>query len=351
MSIRWTPFAWKTLTAKAGPGLFALRTVSTPDGETTQGFEVSEERLADFLKGARLPARLLPGPPGNPAEARLPLEGAEWCVAVSVPDTGKGAEAVQASFRRRFLGGASLVLLAGVCVVALVHQAERLAGQRSRFAASAAHELRTPLAGLRMYGEMLAEGLGDPARAGDYARRISAEAERLGRVVSNVLGFTRLERGGLSARPETGDLATALREMAERQKPGLEAAGASLVLEIPAGALPACFDRDALAQVVQNLLDNAEKHARGAADRRILLSLKPVGGGAEVSVSDRGPGVPAALRGRLFRPFARGGSSDAPEGLGLGLSVSKALAEAQGGRLSFSPAEGGGAVFTVFLSA
>lgn len=353
VAIRLGAFRWCSVPMGKGKatGLLAAREVGTPAGTLTQGFAISEPAVAEWLRQAAFPARLLPGAPGGWTEAALSLPGAAWKVSLDAAPALSGADGkarrIRGAFRRRFLGGAAAAGLAGLCVVALVWQAERLALQRSQFAASAAHELRTPLAGLRMYGEMLAEGLGDPARGTDYARRIAVEAERLGRVVANVLGFTRLERGTLSVHPEPGDLGAAVREAAARQAPALAASGARLTVDIPEGLPPARFDRDALAQILQNLLDNAEKYGRSGADRGIRISLEAAGDCILLSVADRGPGIPAALRARLFRPFSRGKDADAPAGLGLGLALARALAEAQGASIACEAAPGGGARFTV----
>ena len=230
----------------------------------------------------------------------------------------------------------------------LVARAERLARERSQFAAAAAHELRTPLAGLQLYGDMLADGLGDPAKLRDYARRMSEEASRLGRVVSNVLGFSQLQRGNLSVDLRVGALGDALHELAERARPALDRAGATLALDV-APELSARFDRDAVARIVGNLLDNAEKYGRQAADRTIALAARAAGGVVEIAVSDRGPGVAARARPRLFRPFARGVSDDGPAGLGLGLALSQSLARAMGGDLAHRPVPGGGAAFVLTL--
>jgi signal transduction histidine kinase len=200
----------------------------------------------------------------------------------------------------RFIGIGSVAALAAAFVVLLVTSAEKLARERSQFAAAAAHELRTPLTGLQLYGDMLADGLGDPGKMRDYARRMSEDASRLGRVVSNMLGFSQLERGNLSVDAQTRPLGQALSELAERARPALERAGAALELDV-APDLRARFDPDALARIVGNLLDNAEKYARDADDRTIRLAAFKRGDVVDVTVEDRGPGVRRGTK--LFRAF------------------------------------------------
>ena len=224
--------------------------------------------------------------------------------------------------------------------------AEKLARERSQFAAAAAHELRTPLTGLQLYGDMLADGLGDPGKMRDYARRMSEDASRLGRVVSNMLGFSQLERGGLSVDAQVGPFGQTLCELAERAQPAPDRTGAALEVDVSPD-LRARFDRDALARIVGNLLDNAEKYTRGANDRTIRLAARPRGDVVEVSVEDRGPGIADATK--LFRAFSRGVSSDGPAGLGLGLALSLSLARAMGGELAYTPRDGGGATFVLQL--
>jgi signal transduction histidine kinase len=253
---------------------------------------------------------------------------------------------VVSAFHRTFLLGLAAAILCGALVVSMVLQSERLARQRARFAASAAHELRTPLAGLRMYGEMLADGSGDSTRQEHYGRRVAGEAERLGRVVSNLLGFARLERGDLRICAVEGDLSEAVRTSVEQLRPTLEANGATLEVAIePSG--PARFDRDAVHQILQNLLDNADKFTRSADDRTIRVELTSVDGGARLSVSDRGPGVEPSVKRRLFEAFVRHPSPDAPDGLGLGLTLVQALARAQDAAVEYVEVAGGGSRFDV----
>ncbi len=353
VSIGVSDFQWCSLLTSNGTSLVALRNVSTPVGILVQGFVISNDAVAETLKNAVLPARFTPNATAGSYAAAARLEGTGWYIVVSAAKEFAAADAQArhnwVSFLQLFWAGAGAASVAGLCVVALVWNTERLARQRSQFAASAAHELRTPLAGLRMYSEMLADGLGDPKRTRDYANRVADEAARLGRVVSNVLGFARLERGALNVRPVPGDLATFVRECVERQRPALEAAGARVELSIPESFPEARFDRDAIAEIIQNLVDNAEKYARTAHDRQIHVALSSSDDLVTLSVRDHGPGIPSDVREKLFRPFARGNRDDSPAGLGLGLVLVKALAEAHGGRVNCADAPGGGALFTVIL--
>jgi len=363
------PFAWYTLPVSGQPELVSLRNVETPAGTWVQGFVVARAAIDRSLENDDFPARFVPvtdGSPGFPARVSVPagvrsndptgetvmvsVEGTPWAVAIDAAPARAALDQRAARERKAFLRIVLLCALAaglaGSLVVALVGQTERLANQRAQFAASAAHELRTPLAGLRLYGEMLAEGLGDPARARQYAHRLASEAERLGRVVSNVLSFTRLERSMLSVDARKGDLAARVREILDRMRPTLESAGVQL--ETAIASVPAViFDHDAIGHIVQNLVDNAEKYTRGARDRRIQVAVCHEPGSVQLSVADHGPGVTRSLRRRLFRPFSRGEDTGAAEGLGLGLVLVRALAEAQGASVRYRDAPGGGALFIV----
>jgi signal transduction histidine kinase len=361
VELRSGPFVWRRLDLPGGATLAALRWVRWPDRTATQGFLLSRRGLDALCAGTALPAAVVPARGGtgesvtSVVRALESAEGGPWYVRVQVADALAEAQvaaaAVQAAFRRSFALGVSFAALAGLCVVALVWHTERLAQQRAQFAASAAHELRTPLAGLRMYGEMLADGTGDPAKHGTYARRIASEAERLGRVVSNVLEFTRLERGTLRVQPVAGDLSAAVQEEFTRVFDTLQAAGIAAELELPTTPVRARFDRDALSQILHNLLDNAEKYTRGTADRRVRVTVAARDGVPVLTVADNGPGVPEAAQAKLFRAFERTSDPDAPAGLGLGLALVRVLSEAQGGRIACAPAPGGGAAFTLTLQA
>ena len=363
------PFRWHTVEMAGEPHLVALRSVRPTTGSRIQGFVISRTAVETTL--ASEPYRLEFRPSGvglNRVAERVTLDGADWEIAISADELAEAAslraDESASAFHRLFFGGAAGALLAGVFVVGLVAQAERTAKQRSRFAASAAHELRTPLAGLRLYGEMLADDLGDPARQRDYARQVANEADRLSRVVSNVLGYSNLERGKLSVTPQPGDLAAAVQDLVDKLRPAVETNGADLTYVPPELPLPEMrFDPDALGQILANLVDNAERYSRDAEDRTIRVSLLPLREsaagagetarvtGAEIAVADTGPGITATERRKLFRPFARGGGADSPAGLGLGLTLVASLVQAHGGTIRHEAREPRGSVFRVTLPA
>ena len=347
VAVTISAFRWRALEVDGGPALVATRRVETPDGVLTQGVLVPIAAVRAHLASRADGAIVEVGGAGEPLRA----SGGAWTVTVAdaaaIAAADDAADALATGFLGRFVPTAALAAACAGLIVLLVARAERAARQRSEFAAAAAHELRTPLAGLQLYGDMLADGLGDPSRARDYARRVAEEAARLGRVVTNVLDFSRLERGDLAVAARPGDAAAVVRAAAERARPALERAGVDLRLDAPP-ALPALVDDDALSRILGNLLDNAEKYGRGAADRAVTVTAAAEGDHVTIAVRDAGPGVAPDAIPRLFEPFSRGVTGDGPAGLGLGLALSRSLARAMGGDLTHR-ATPDGATFVVTL--
>ena len=348
VTITISPLEWRTMPFAGEAALIAVREVQTPDRTFTQGFVVGREAVSGWL--ASRAGDMIPILRAGPSAGAPVAPGWELTVEPSPQSLTQAAadsRAIATGFVMRFAGVGVVSILAAALVLLLVTRAEALARERSQFAAAAAHELRTPLAGLQLYGDMLGNGLGDPNKMREYARRMSDDAARLGRVVSNILDFTRLERGNLAVESQPGPVGEVLIGLSEDLRPALEHLGATLELDVPIH-VSARFDRDALTRIVSNLLDNAEKYSRHAADRTIRLAVTDRGNHVEVSVSDRGPGV--ADSSQLFHTFSRGTSpGDRPAGLGLGLALSRSLARAMGGDLTYRAREGGGASFVVQL--
>jgi signal transduction histidine kinase len=351
--IRVGPLTWHTMVLGSGPTLAALREVQTPSGIVLQGFSVATQAVASWLGAHPLALRFSPGPPTSPRAETSPVSETGWILDAELADATAPALAegqfVRRQFRRTFAITAAGIVLAVAAVIWILLQTDRLARQRAQFAAAAAHELKTPLAGLMLHSQMLSENIGDPENRERYAATVGAEAERLGRVVTNMLDLSRLERGADLAHPKTGDLAAAIERFMERVRPRLRDHGITIEEAIPADLPPVSFDEDGLCQILDNLLDNAEKHTRSASDRTVRLAADLSGNRVRITVADNGPGISRSRRRRVFRPFDRPAPSGATPGLGLGLAIARSLARAQSGDLELAADHTSGATLVLTL--
>jgi signal transduction histidine kinase len=219
------------------------------------------------------------------------------------------------------------------------------AERRNNFVAAVSHELKTPLTAIRMYAEMLRDGIvpSEPKRQ-EYYGTITSESERLSRLINNVLEFSRLEKGTRQMNLVAGSLGPVVEEMADLLRPHAEREGFTLQVESDPDLPPVRYDRDALLQVLFNLVDNAIKYARDAPERLITLECRRRDGGVAVLVRDRGPGVAPRHLTRLFEPFFRGETelTRRTKGTGIGLALVKGLVERMDAGISGRNAEGGG---------
>jgi len=340
IEIKTTDLQWHTIPVDQKPRLIALRGVLTPEGSLVQGM------LTPLAEGEAFEGGIMRRAKGTSIEGtgwRVQLDPASSLAAIRRDHAGE----VQ-RFQRTFAGVSALLLLVVAGTVWMVSRAEALALEKTRFAATAAHELRTPLASLRLYSEMIADER-DPARRERYAREISGQTERLGRLVANVLEVTRIERGTFALRPRQGNIGPAVEACVEKLRPQMEAAGCRVDLHVESDLPVIAFDADALHQVVDNLLDNAEKYSRDSPERNVSVSVAPENGGVSITVSDHGPGLPAGLFNDP-RPFRRS-SSATSGGLGLGLFLVDRIVRAHGGAIRSAPVPDGGASVQVFLPA
>lgn len=248
---------------------------------------------------------------------------------------------------------ALLVLAIGIgswLIVADLRRQLTLARQKTDFVSNVSHELKTPLTSIRMFAEMLAEGrVQDENKRRHFLGIITAETARLTRLINNVLDFARLERGEKKYQFAPCDLAGLARETAESYRPHLEANGFNLKIHLPEAGATVNGDRDALAQVLVNLLSNAEKYSGDA--KEIEVQLEDFGDAFELRVLDRGPGVPRGCEERIFEQFYRAHDSLASgvQGSGLGLTLARQIARAHGGEVSYEGRRGGGSCFVLRL--
>ncbi len=222
------------------------------------------------------------------------------------------------------------------------------AEKRVGFVTQVSHELKTPLTNIRLYTELLEDALGENEKAERHRQVILEESERLGRLIGNVLTFSRRGPDAHPLRARTLMPDEQVKRVAEQFRPALSGRGFELELDLQAPA-PLRADPDALEQVLGNLLSNVEKY--GAAGRWVGIRSRQEGGVTRITVEDRGPGVPAALRERIFEPFFRASDKleDGATGTGIGLTISRELARRMGGELLCRDARSGGAVFELAL--
>jgi len=215
----------------------------------------------------------------------------------------------------------------------------RAVGRERAFLAGVTHELRTPLTSIRIFGETLAEGRGDPR---EYGALVAQESHRLEGLVERVLTLTRVEQAPCFAPVDPAEL---LRSVVAVALP--RAARRATQVECRVGdALPGCqWDGAAVRRALLNLLDNAVIHGREGGHVKALAEHDD--GEVRLSVTDDGPGIGRADHRRIFGRFERGRSEAA--GTGLGLYLVEEVARAHGGRVDLVTAEGRGSTFTLVL--
>jgi signal transduction histidine kinase len=242
----------------------------------------------------------------------------------------------------------AVIALLSAASLVLVRREAAVARMRADFIASASHELRTPLAQIRMFTETLLLGR---VRSDTERRRsleiVDQEARRLSNLVDNLLAFSRSEGGGtVRIAPEPTHFADEIRRAIESFGPMARTSSVDMRAELQEN-VTAAVDRNALRQILVNLLDNAMKY--GPAGQRITVGLALYDDAARVWVDDEGPGIPQSDRERVFESFYRMRRDiDARiTGSGIGLAVVHQLAHLHAGDAWAEAAPGGGARIVV----
>jgi two-component system sensor histidine kinase KdpD len=255
---------------------------------------------------------------------------------------------------RRLLAAIAAQLGAAVERARLRHgatQAEILRGAdelKSALLRAVSHDLRTPLASIIAYAGSLRQTDVEWTEAEriEFAQAIEQEAQRLNRLVGNLLDMSRMQAGSLE--PDKGwyDLGALVDDVLGRLRP--MTAQHPITVEVPDDLPPVPLDYVEIDQVVSNLIENAVKYTPPRTP--VLIAARLVDHLVELTVADRGPGVPPADLPHLFEPFYRGGQPEArARGTGIGLAVARGLVEAHGGQIHAASRPGGGVCFTFTL--
>ena len=224
------------------------------------------------------------------------------------------------------------------------------ARQKTSFVSNVSHELKTPLTSIRMYAELLNENrVSDPGKKKRYLRIIVEESQRLTRLVNNVLDFSRLEQARKKYRMEPLQLGPFVKNVLESQRLRFESAAVELEFNFTDHNVTIQVDRDALEQVLINLLDNGLKYA--ADGKKIMVGIDVHHPICRIIVADRGPGVPKSQQTKIFDKFHRVDDSLTTNrpGSGLGLSIALKLMKGMGGDLIYEDGPGGGSRFIAVL--
>ena len=346
-----------------GGQVFYLRHIQIEDRHFLQGFKFNESRLLEEIEksanqiigsgmGFKIFRRVEAGATISPI-----LDFGFGEVVLNLRELNPGW--INRNIQRLqwwYFGIVAIVFLAvtgGLASLWLNARAQlKLAEKKDDFISAVSHELRTPLTSIRMYSEMLDKGwVKNDVKRAEYYKGMQQETERLSRLVENVLDFSRIQKKRKKYSFKLGDINECIRAVAEMMKPFAEQNGFSIVTGL--GELGEVkFDRDAVTQIVVNLIDNAVKYSKAAEDKTILVSTYGRDGFIIIEVEDHGPGVPHRQRKKIFEEFYRIGSEATREtkGTGLGLALVKKFAEAHNGFVEILNARPKGSIFRVALS-
>jgi two-component system phosphate regulon sensor histidine kinase PhoR len=322
-------------------------TVSDDGGRSVTKAAVEHDGAGDLH--TRFPLLFL-----DPALARsFPASSSpvrEWTVHVrSLPD--QALQATLQGARRMFIlislaAGASLLAL--VLTVRADRASAALASMKSDFVAAVTHELKTPVAFIRLVGDTLANGrYTSPKTVQEYAGLLSVEASRLSSSIDNLLTYARYNSSAASA-TELADVEPAdlVEDALQGVRPTLADRDFHLVIDVPPDLPAISVDRPAMIQALDNIVDNAIKYST----TRKHLTVKGTANGKTVTltVKDRGTGIAVKDLGRVFERFYRGRNATV-SGSGLGLPIAKRIVESHGGRIEVRSEEGAGTDVDVTL--
>lgn len=271
-------------------------------------------------------------------------------IAIADPEEFTRSIRRQEAWTLGFVALASLVSISGLWfILATLKRERKLNEMKSQFVASVSHELRAPVASIRLMADALEEGKLPPETAKEFHRLIAREGARLSTLVGNVLDHARIEQGRKVWKMEPTDLSALITDTLQVMQP--LAAEKKISLTSRLETLEATLDVGAIQQAMVNLLDNAIKFSAAGTAVTLELSKSDERRTCEIRVTDEGPGIPKAEQSRIFERFYRPGDELRREtqGTGIGLSLVKSIVEAHHGAVSVESEPGKGSCFILQL--
>jgi signal transduction histidine kinase len=256
--------------------------------------------------------------------------------AVAVPSRMGGTQILLA-----LLAAAAAALATALAVRLAMEERSRreIEEARRQLVAAASHDLRTPLASLRLLVESIDDGVATGETRDRYLKEIRTHVAVLSDLIDDLFELSRIEAGDISwtmrqveLRDLIGDTVAAMRAPAEQR-------GVTIAAELPPGEVIAQANAEKVQRVLFNLIQNAIRHT--PADGSVTVRARPAGRGVEVEVADSGEGIPAGDGERVFEAFYRGDAARGEDGAGLGLAISRAIVEAHGGKIWLEPGSPG----------
>jgi signal transduction histidine kinase len=228
-------------------------------------------------------------------------------------------------------GGIALAAALAVRLAMEERARREVEAMRRQLVAAASHDLRTPLASLRLLVESIDDGVATGETRERYLKEIRTHVAVLSGLIDDLFELSRIEAGDISWTMQQVELRELIVEAVAAMRAPAAERGVRVAADLPAEGLVAQANAEKVQRVLFNLIQNAIRHT--PADGSVTVRARPLGGGVEVEVDDEGEGVPAEVGDRVFEPFYRGDSARTEEGAGLGLAISKAIVEAHGGRI------------------
>ena len=275
-----------------------------------------------------------------------------WKVRIGLKNTN-----LDALTRNSFLQSAGatllvlLLLLGGIILTIRATDREaRLAEAKSNFVANVSHELKTPLSLLSLFSEILELGrVKNEEKKIEYYQIIRHETRRLNKMIDNILDFSKIEAGRKTYKFVDADIGAVIDDVLSSYRYQIVNSGFDVQKNIPASLPPVLIDRDAMAQAISNLVDNAMKYSGTV--KQLSIRAEALGSKMSVEIADQGIGIPRVEQAKVFEKFYRVGDGMVHDvkGSGLGLALVKHIIEAHKGSISVESEVGRGSRFTILL--